>query len=72
MHQIITGSAARHNSGVSHNFRADCTISLGFLGIFLSVLRNEVTVRNVYITNQFQTAFAGGGGVKYIRRGDCE
>jgi hypothetical protein len=25
MHQIITGSAARHNSGVSHNFRADCS-----------------------------------------------
>ena len=24
MHQIITGSAARHNSGVRHNFRADC------------------------------------------------
>jgi len=50
------------------------TISLEFLGIFLSVLRNEVTVCNVYITNQFQTAFAKGGvgGVKYIRRGDCE
>jgi hypothetical protein len=27
MHQIITGSAARHNSGVRHNFRADCTLS---------------------------------------------
>jgi hypothetical protein len=26
MHQIITGSAARHNSGVRHNFRADCNI----------------------------------------------
>ena len=26
MHQIITGSAARHNSGVRHNFRADCSI----------------------------------------------
>ncbi len=29
---------------------------------------------NVYITNQFQTTFAqrGGGGVKSVRRGDCE
>jgi hypothetical protein len=29
MHQIITGSAARHNSGVRHNFRADCRSSSG-------------------------------------------
>jgi len=28
MHQIITGSAARHNSGVRHNFRADCNTLL--------------------------------------------
>jgi hypothetical protein len=38
------------------------TISLRFLGITLRVLRHEVTVYNVYITNQFQTAFVRGGG----------
>ncbi len=26
MHQIITGKAARHNSGVRRNLRADCII----------------------------------------------
>jgi hypothetical protein len=38
------------------------TISLRFLGINLRVLRLEVSVYNVYITNQFQTTVAGGGG----------
>jgi hypothetical protein len=40
------------------------TILLRFLGIILRVLRLEVSVFNVYITNQFQTTFArvGGGG----------
>jgi hypothetical protein len=45
------------------------TISLRFLGIILRVLRLEVSIYNVYITNQFQTTFAqwgGGGGVKPI------
>ncbi len=38
-------------------------ISVRFLGIMLRVLRLEVIVYNVYITNQFQTtSFAGGGG----------
>ncbi len=38
------------------------TISLGFLGIILRVLRLEVFVYKVYyITNQFQTIFAQGG-----------
>ncbi len=46
------------------------TISLSCLGIILRVLRSEVSVYNVYITNQFQTTFAregggGGGGVKF-------
>ncbi len=36
------------------------TILLRFLGIILRVLRLEVSVYNVYITNQFQTIFAGG------------
>jgi hypothetical protein len=45
----------------------ECTISLRFLGIILRVLILEVSVLNVYITNQFQTTFAqGGGGVKSV------
>jgi hypothetical protein len=41
-------------------------MSLRFLGIILRVLRLEVSVYNVYITNKFQTAFfwEGGGGVE--------
>ncbi len=35
-----------------------------FLGIILRVLKLEVFVYNVYITKQFQTTFARGGGVK--------
>jgi hypothetical protein len=38
------------------------TISLRFLGIILRVLRLEVFVYNVSITNQFQINFAWGGG----------
>jgi hypothetical protein len=38
------------------------TISFRFLGINLRVLRPEVSVFNVYITNQFQIAFAQGEG----------
>jgi hypothetical protein len=33
-----------------------------FLGIILRVLRLEVSVNNVYITNQFQPTFARGEG----------
>jgi hypothetical protein len=42
------------------------------MGIILRVLRLEVSVYNVYITNQFQTTFAqgGGGGVKSVSIGD--
>ncbi len=36
------------------------TISLRFLGIILIVLRLEVSLYNVYITNQFQPLFLGG------------
>jgi hypothetical protein len=42
------------------------------------MLRLEVSVYNVYSTNQFQTTFAqvgggvGGGGEKSVSRGDCE
>jgi hypothetical protein len=39
------------------------TISLRFLGIILRFLRLEVSVYNVYITNQFQTTFAPLGEV---------
>ena len=45
-------------------------ISLRFLGIILRVLRLEVSVYNVYITNQFKTTFAGRGGVESVSRGD--
>jgi hypothetical protein len=38
------------------------TISLRFLGIILRFLRLEVSVYNVYITNQFQATFASSGG----------
>jgi hypothetical protein len=38
------------------------TISLRFLGIILRVIRLEVSVYNVFITNQFQPTFARGGG----------
>ncbi len=49
------------------------TISLRFLGIILRVLRLEVSLYKVYITNQFQTTFAKKGGVvKSVRRVDCE
>jgi hypothetical protein len=37
-------------------------ILLRFLGIILRVLSLEVSVYSVYITNQFHTTFAQGGG----------
>jgi hypothetical protein len=37
-------------------------ILMRFLAIILRVLRIEVSVYSVYITNQFQTTFARGGG----------
>ena len=40
----------------------ECTISLSFLGIIFRVLRLEVTVYNVYITNSFKAISLGGGG----------
>jgi hypothetical protein len=44
-----------------------------FLGIISRVLSLEVSIYNIYITNQFQTTFAqGGGGIKSGSRGDCE
>ncbi len=45
------------------------TTSLRFIGKILRVLRLEVSRYNVYITNQFQTTFArGGGGWLWIAR----
>jgi hypothetical protein len=45
------------------------TISLSFLGRILRVHRLEVSVYNVYITNQFQTTFAQKEGeVKSVSR----
>ncbi len=50
------------------------TISLRFLG--MRVLRLEVSIYNVYITDQIQTTFAqvagGWGAVKSVSRGDYE
>jgi hypothetical protein len=40
------------------------TIALRFLGIILRVLRLEVSVNNIYITNKFQTTFARGALVE--------
>jgi hypothetical protein len=67
-----TKSAAIHgqkNHKQMHLFLIDSrsrilerTILLRFLGIILRVLRLEVTLFSVYITNQFQTTFAHGGG----------
>ncbi len=50
------------------------TISLRFLSIILRVHRLEVSIYNVYITNQFQTTFATGGrGVESVSiTVDCE
>ncbi len=49
------------------------TLSLKFLNIILRVLRLEVSVYNVYNTNQFQATFTqGGGGVKSVSRDDRE
>jgi|688.fasta_scaffold1104142_1 hypothetical protein len=44
-----------------------------FLEIVLRILRLEVSVYNVYITNQFQITFAQAGKMGKIHiRGDCE
>jgi hypothetical protein len=43
------------------------TISLRFLDIIFRVLRHEVSVYNVYITNQFHIVFAQGGEGGEIR-----
>jgi hypothetical protein len=40
------------------------------MDLILRVLKLEVSVYNVYITNQFQTTFAEG--IKSVSRGDCE
>jgi hypothetical protein len=37
-------------------------MNVQFLGIILGVIRIEVSVYNVYVTNQFQTTFARGKG----------
>ncbi len=47
------------------------TVSLRFLGIILKVLRLEVSVYNVHITNQFQAALLQMGK-KIPSRGDCK
>jgi hypothetical protein len=49
----------------------ECTISLRLLGNILRVLRLEVFLYNVYITNQFQTT-KGGREEKSVSRSDCK
>ncbi len=48
-------------SSVSWSRIHEHIILLRFLGITLRVLRLEVSVYNVYLTNQFQTTFSQGG-----------
>jgi hypothetical protein len=58
----FSGSLSFSNCSVSNGSHIhECTISLKFLGTSFRVLRLEVSVNNVYITNQFQTTFAQGG-----------
>jgi hypothetical protein len=51
-------------------------MNVQFLEVYVHnrVLRLEVSLYNAFITNQFQTNFAwgGGGGGKSVSRGDCE
>jgi hypothetical protein len=51
-------------------------ISLRFLGIILTGLRQEISVYNVLITDQFQTTLARevgvGWGRESVSRGDWE
>jgi len=52
-----------------------CIISVRFLGIILRVLILEVSVYNVYVTNQsnyFCLMEGGGEEVKPVSRNDCE
>jgi hypothetical protein len=56
-------------SEVSRSQIHERTISLMFMGMILRVLRLEVSVYNIYITNKFHTTFARagrGGGVKSV------
>jgi hypothetical protein len=62
-HQIL-------NVGISFKFTRrrihEHTNSLRFLDIILRVHRLEVSVYNVYITNQFPTTFARGRGGGWV------
>jgi hypothetical protein len=72
---IQTGNAGIHvDDNVTKIRIHEHTIALKLQGLILRVLRLEVTVYNVYITNLFQTTFAvgGSGRVKSVSRGDCE
>ncbi len=55
-------------SSVTRSRIHERTISLRFLGIILRVLRLEISMYHVYITNQFQSTFAQGvGGSKILQ-----
>ncbi len=66
MHAISVVTEMYINAYQARSRIHDHAISLRFLGIILKVLRLEVSVCNVYMTNKFQNTFAwegGGGGV---------
>ncbi len=64
MYTVQAGSL-KMNTALEYRSRIhERTILLRFLGIILRVLRIEISVYNFYITNQFQTTLAGGGGDK--------
>ncbi len=58
-HSYIDSARSHPQSARSHPQIHERTIS--FLGKILIVLKLEVSVYNVYITNQFQNTFAQGG-----------
>jgi hypothetical protein len=63
----VSGSRIHeHTISTFHNF-------IGLLGIILRVLRVEVSIYNVYITNKFKPLLLKGRlGVKTFCRSDCE
>jgi hypothetical protein len=65
--EIFFGTG-RNRAFVTYSRIHEHTISLRFLDVILRVLRLEVSTYNLYISNQFQTTFArgGGGGLKTV------
>jgi hypothetical protein len=70
------GGGIRHSSysiPEAEFMNMNMNTKLSFLSINFRVIRLEISIYNVYITNQFQTTFAQGGREsKSVSRGDCE